>query len=268
MKIRIFNFIKYLHNENILTNKLILFGKTNYDYSFLKVIIMWILCNGKKKSIPCRKCLSCIFFIKKKHPDFFEIFLNNSLSISIDDIITSENRYISTCEISRKKIVLIYLIDDMNENALNSIFKVIENIFKNTMILFFANKKINDVLIKKLFIINIFRYNYNYNYLYSINLINYLYNISNLKQSINIKRFLYLIKNENINLISNTLNIFFYKLTKYKYLNNFIENKKINNFIKNDNFKLIKKILYKNKINYNINYLIRYIISIFYRHIN
>ncbi|BCG49731.1 DNA polymerase III subunit delta' [Candidatus Profftella armatura (Diaphorina cf. continua)] len=143
-----------------LPHAILFYGAKGIGKKYLiDIFIQSLLCeNFDKNNYICEKCNSCIWFLKKNHPDFRyvhpEIFeqslldndkknknLNNhSKEIKIDQIRELANFINTSSHYSKIRIVLLYPADTLNHNAANALLKMLEEPPLNSFFILLCNK--------------------------------------------------------------------------------------------------------------------------------
>lgn len=96
-------------------------GKKGFAEEFAK----GILCTNEEIR-PCGTCKSCIEFINKNNPDYYEINLENESSIKIDTIRQMQKKVQELPIVSNKKVYIINDSEFMTKDAQNCLLKTLE----------------------------------------------------------------------------------------------------------------------------------------------
>ncbi|AGS07007.1 DNA polymerase III subunit delta' [Candidatus Profftella armatura] len=143
-----------------LPHTILFYGEKGIGKKYLiDIFIQSLLCeNFDENNYICNKCNSCVWFLKKNHPDFRyvhpEIFekslldnhkknesLNNkSKEIKINQIRELSNFINISNHYSKIRIVLLHPADSLNNNAANALLKMLEESPLNSFFILLCDK--------------------------------------------------------------------------------------------------------------------------------
>lgn len=139
---KIFYFLnKQLHNNKISSAYLFSgirhLGKEKAARYFLKVL----MCQNSKE-YPCGECDSCVLINNNRHPDFYEIRLEDGKKEIVLDQIKHLKRSLGNKPFKGKcKAVIISAADVMNNSAANALLKLLEEPYGMTVFVLLNNKQ-------------------------------------------------------------------------------------------------------------------------------
>lgn len=139
--IDIITHIKYLVKADKLPNAFLIIDENDtYGYKLTKSIAFWLLCNEKINSNMCKKCISCLFFLKGKHPDYHELYSNNEI-IKLENLKKFLAHLCYKPAISKNKVMLLYPVNLFSDKASNAILKILEEPPDNAFFLLISHKQ-------------------------------------------------------------------------------------------------------------------------------
>ena len=92
---------------------------------FAKEFANMILCNSTSEAKPCGICKACVELESNKHPDYYEINVEES-TIKIEQIRLMQSKILEKPIISNKQVYIINNADTMTKEAANCLLKTLE----------------------------------------------------------------------------------------------------------------------------------------------
>jgi len=131
------NWQHWLAQQDRLSQSYLLTGSSGIGLSdFMINMAQTLLCQNTEKQEACGQCQYCHLFIKKSHPDFFQLKpLEDKKGISIDQVRTLNHKLFETSHQGGFKIAVIEQVENLNINAFNALLKTLEEPPVGTIIL-------------------------------------------------------------------------------------------------------------------------------------
>jgi len=136
----ILKYIDYILKTNNLAHNYLFYGQKHLGKETLaKKFSQAVLCSKRKGSSYCSDCLSCQYFSKHIHPDFFYLTGEGKSSLGIDQIRNLKQFFNSKPVLSKYKVALIVQGDKMTLQAFNALLKLFEEPPPYSLIIITAN---------------------------------------------------------------------------------------------------------------------------------